>query len=56
MFPPIPDVLLHIHTGAIVCTIEMANKLVNRMLEEECMDQLGALIVDELHMVGDNDR
>lgn len=43
-------------SGAIVCTIEKANILVNRMLEEESLGQLGALVVDELHMVGDDDR
>ncbi len=42
--------------GAIVCTIEKANQIVNRMLEEQSLDQLGALVVDELHMVGDEDR
>ncbi|KAL6747107.1 hypothetical protein V8C86DRAFT_3034055 [Haematococcus lacustris] len=43
-------------TGAIVCTIEKANMMVNRMLEEDSLGQLGALVVDELHMVGDDDR
>lgn len=39
-----------------MCTIEKANLLVNRMLEEDSLGQLGALVVDELHMVGDDDR
>eukprot|EP00798_Chlamydomonas_sp_ICE-L_P002966 gene2966-12974_t len=43
-------------TGAIVCTIEKANMLVNKMLEEDSLGQLGALVVDELHMVGDDER
>ena len=42
--------------GAIVCTIEKANLVVNKMLEEDSLGQLGALVVDELHMVGDDDR
>ncbi len=38
-------------TGIIVCTIEKANILVNRLLEEENMDILSCLVIDELHMV-----
>lgn len=45
-----------IPTGAIVCTIEKANGLINQMLEEDSLGALGALVVDELHMVGDDDR
>lgn len=44
------------HTGVIVATIEKANSLVSRMMEEECLDQLCCVVVDELHMVGDEDR
>jgi len=43
-------------TGALVCTIEKANQLVGRMMEEQSLGELGALIVDELHMVADDDR
>lgn len=39
-----------------MATIEKANALVSRMLEEECLEQLGCVVVDELHMVGDEDR
>jgi superfamily II helicase len=42
--------------GVIVATIEKANALVSRMLEEECLEQLCCVVVDELHMVGDEDR
>jgi DNA polymerase theta len=42
--------------GVIVCTIEKANALVNKMMEDDCLGQLSAVVVDELHMVGDDDR
>lgn len=43
-------------TGVIVCTIEKANLIVNKMLEDDTLGHLGSVVVDELHMVGDDDR
>ncbi|CDW54101.1 DNA polymerase theta, partial [Trichuris trichiura] len=39
-----------------VCTIEKANSLINRLLEEDSMSSLGVIVVDELHLVKDRHR
>jgi hypothetical protein len=36
----------------VVCTIEKAHALVQRLLEEDRLHCLGCVVVDELHMVG----
>lgn len=63
--------ILDSNTGAIVCTIEKANTIVNRLIENEVRSEHGLLgpeepqstlrdlsgvVVDELHMVGDPER
>lgn len=43
-------------TDVAVCTIEKANSLVNRLMEEKKMSTLGIIIIDEMHMIGDGQR
>jgi hypothetical protein len=33
------------------CTIEKANSMINKMIEEGTLDQLCVIVIDELHMV-----
>ena len=39
-----------------VCTIEKANSLLNTAIEEGRIDQLGVIVLDELHMLDDEHR
>ena len=39
-----------------VCTIEKANGLVNRLMEDGRLHNVGAIVVDEMHLIGDTSR
>lgn len=39
-----------------VCTIEKANAIVNRLLEQKKLDTIGAVVVDEVHLISDPQR
>lgn len=43
-------------TQVAIATIEKANSLVNRLMEENDLSSLGAVIIDELHLLGDANR
>lgn len=44
------------NTQVAVCTIEKANSIVNKLLEEQKLDILGIIVVDEVHLIGDPNR
>jgi len=39
-----------------VCTIEKANALVNSAIEDCTIDKLGVVVLDELHMLDEDNR
>jgi len=46
------------HSGAdvAVCTIEKASTLLNRLLEDDALRDVGVVVVDEMHLLGEEHR
>lgn len=40
----------------IICTIERANMIVNALIVRGCANQFGCMVIDELHVLGDEQR
>lgn len=43
-------------TDIIVCTYEKAMLIINNMIEENRVSELGCIVIDEFHMMGENER
>lgn len=39
-----------------VCTIEKANSIVNRLLEQNKLSEIGTIVIDEVHLISDSSR
>ena len=44
------------HCDVAVCTFEKANGLLNRLMSTGSISTIGAVIIDEIHMLGEQDR
>jgi DNA polymerase theta len=62
-----PDFVVHGYYGnqsgpqfedvdVAICTIEKGNNLVNRLIEDNKLELLGTMVVDELHLIGNDSR
>ena len=42
--------------NVVLCTIEKANALINGMIESQALHRIKSIVVDELHLVGEDQR
>ncbi|ELP84457.1 DNA polymerase theta, putative [Entamoeba invadens IP1] len=47
---------IHTNFDIAVCTIEKANALVNKMIQDKTFQKVGMIVVDEIHMLADKSR
>lgn len=43
-------------TNLAICTIEKANSIINKLMEQGKLDELGIVVVDEIHLISDPGR
>ena len=43
-------------TNVVLCTIEKANSLINRLIENDELSDIGLIVIDEFHMIGNAQR
>lgn len=43
-------------SNVLVCTFERANSIINNLIEEKRLDELGCVVIDEFHMIGEKER